>query len=391
MKVLVIDDDKTMRDVLIRALSSFLKFDALESDDAQSSIEIFLKERPELVFLDLQIPRIDASAILEEFTKITPDVKVVFMAGFGFDEKAIPKVSDQSLVARINKPFKLEELRSTVEKLLNIEPQKDTTAQPAVKTSFSKERHGISVFKYIGAVIFVVIFGGLFWSYLKTQGAQSISFDTLNIASLNISSVAVYKNFFYIADWLGQRIYLYRVGKILDLVNTYKLEKTQPTAISVEKSSLWVADSLQGNISHYRFEGNDIVFVRSYRSPGPAPSGVYVDGKYLWSYDIDSKKIYKHSIKKDLAVIHSYDMPIEYPGGFTKFRGAFYLGDTKTNRILKLSYNDLNLQKICILSQYEASREKMLAFGSDDKSFWSISESGKIYRHAPRELKTILR
>ena len=57
--------------------------------------------------------------------------------------------------------------------------------------------------------------------------------------------------------------------------------------------------------------------IQEYRSPGPNPSGLYWDGKYLWSLDSSLHKFFQQD-PATLALLASYPSPGKAPVGLLK-------------------------------------------------------------------------
>lgn len=67
-KVLVVEDDITMREIVVAKLTS-AGYKVTEADDGKKAIELWTKIRPDLVLLDLMLPEVDGFGVLEEMRK----------------------------------------------------------------------------------------------------------------------------------------------------------------------------------------------------------------------------------------------------------------------------------------------------------------------------------
>ena len=73
-KILVVEDDVTMREIVVQKLQS-AGFGVLEAEDGKKGIKLALKEKPDLVLLDLMLPETDGFGVLEKIrTCGDPDV-----------------------------------------------------------------------------------------------------------------------------------------------------------------------------------------------------------------------------------------------------------------------------------------------------------------------------
>ncbi len=63
-KILIIEDDTDLRQVLADRLSSYT-FHVLQAEDGQTGYEMVVKEKPDLVLLDLLLPKMDGFKVLD--------------------------------------------------------------------------------------------------------------------------------------------------------------------------------------------------------------------------------------------------------------------------------------------------------------------------------------
>ncbi len=78
MKILVVDDSKLARLSLIKTVKNIEpSVEFFEAGNGAIALEIFKKERPRIVFLDLTMPVMDGYQALNEIMAIDPDAQVV--------------------------------------------------------------------------------------------------------------------------------------------------------------------------------------------------------------------------------------------------------------------------------------------------------------------------
>ena len=118
-RILVIDDDPT----LTKLTESRLKasgYDVTVSNDAPKGLERAMKESPDLIILDVMMPIVNGYNFCrllksEEDHKRIPIIFLTSRAGD--DDKKIGE--EVGANAYITKPFKMEDLLETVQRLLN--------------------------------------------------------------------------------------------------------------------------------------------------------------------------------------------------------------------------------------------------------------------------------
>lgn len=118
MKYLVTDDSKLARRVLIKSLLQHTnKEHIFEACNGLEALQLTLKERPSIVFLDLTMPEMDGYQALPKLLKIKPDIKVIVISA-DIQEQAKQKVLSLGAKFHIAKPInpkKLKEILDTLE------------------------------------------------------------------------------------------------------------------------------------------------------------------------------------------------------------------------------------------------------------------------------------
>jgi DNA-binding response OmpR family regulator len=104
-KVLVVDDEPDIRE-LCRVNLEFSGFDVMEAADGVEALDLCRREHPDLVFLDLMMPKLDGWGVLEALTadERTADIPVVLLTARGADEDQIRGWMG-GIVEFVTKPF----------------------------------------------------------------------------------------------------------------------------------------------------------------------------------------------------------------------------------------------------------------------------------------------
>jgi len=118
MKAIIIDDERLARQELKTLLSEYKEIEIVgEANNAESAIESIKNLKPDVIFLDIQMPGKNGFEILEEISGL-PDV--VFVTAY--DEYAI-RAFEVNALDYLLKPVQASRLSETVKKIL----QKDST------------------------------------------------------------------------------------------------------------------------------------------------------------------------------------------------------------------------------------------------------------------------
>jgi diguanylate cyclase (GGDEF)-like protein/PAS domain S-box-containing protein len=91
IRILTIDDEQSIRDSFRLYLEDF-DYEVLEASNGREGIELFERERPDLVICDLRMPEVDGLEVLTQIRKISPDTPIIVVSGTGIIADAIEAV-----------------------------------------------------------------------------------------------------------------------------------------------------------------------------------------------------------------------------------------------------------------------------------------------------------
>ena len=119
-KVLVADDDALIRQAMSDILATDDRCQVLLAADGDEAQRVSLLETPDLIFLDLNLPKIDGWSVCRflKMSSATDQIKVVILTGLTQEsvrEKSIQFGPD----GFIEKPFRAREILDIVNELLD--------------------------------------------------------------------------------------------------------------------------------------------------------------------------------------------------------------------------------------------------------------------------------
>ena len=118
--ILIVDDDPIIRDVLVEALQDE-GYDVVSCRDGQEALEAVEEQVPDLILLDLMMPRVDGWEFRQRqlASESLRDVPVIVLtAARGLEEHA----ATLRPAAAMPKPFNLGMLLRTIEDVLSTMP-----------------------------------------------------------------------------------------------------------------------------------------------------------------------------------------------------------------------------------------------------------------------------
>ncbi len=122
MTILIVDDSKTVVAVLRKMLREN-NFTTLEAYDAESALEILRKTKPDLIFLDIVLPKMSGFDALRRIRRSSyvGSTPVIMISGneAATEEYYVKRIGADDFM---KKPFSRAEVFSRVERLLNLAP-----------------------------------------------------------------------------------------------------------------------------------------------------------------------------------------------------------------------------------------------------------------------------
>jgi DNA-binding NtrC family response regulator len=114
-RILIVDDEPRVRTSLKMVLEP--TYEVLQAADAQEGLDLFRREGPHLVLLDVILPGMDGLAVLEKLHAEDRSIPVIMLTG----TKAVKTAVDAMKLGAadyISKPFEIDELRIIIAKAL---------------------------------------------------------------------------------------------------------------------------------------------------------------------------------------------------------------------------------------------------------------------------------
>lgn len=123
IKILVVEDDQTIRE-LVRDFLVEHNYLVETASDGVEAIEVTKKQQPDVVVLDLSLPKLTGESVCKEIKRLYPQMPVIILTA---KNKIDDVLSGFKLGADdyISKPFEIEELLARIRsKLKNTEQEK---------------------------------------------------------------------------------------------------------------------------------------------------------------------------------------------------------------------------------------------------------------------------
>ena len=116
LKILVVDDNKFPRKMLIKALPEGLDCEVAEVSRGQEALDAITAAQPDLMFLDLTMPDMDGFTVLSRLQDDGIVLNVIVVSA-DIQERAVQRVMDLGARAFLKKPVSTEEISRVLREL----------------------------------------------------------------------------------------------------------------------------------------------------------------------------------------------------------------------------------------------------------------------------------
>ena len=141
-KILVIDDNREISTLVTEYILKPEGYQVLSAKDGIEGLEKIRAESPDLVLLDLEMPRLDGLGVLEALHSEQNEIPIILMTSHGSEELAVT-VFRKGVKDYVIKPIDSEELLRIVEKSLTearLRREKERLTQDLIKSNQELER-----------------------------------------------------------------------------------------------------------------------------------------------------------------------------------------------------------------------------------------------------------
>jgi len=123
IKLLYIEDDKDIQSIYLDILQEYAD-KVYCANDGEEGYELYLSCRPNIILLDINMPKIDGLTLAKKIRDIDKEVKIIITTAYGEQDKLL-KAIELYLIKYILKPIEISILREALSKAIaEIEQQK---------------------------------------------------------------------------------------------------------------------------------------------------------------------------------------------------------------------------------------------------------------------------
>jgi excisionase family DNA binding protein len=115
-RVLIVDDEATIRDLLSKTLA-LAEYDVDLASDGRTALERLRIIPYDLLITDLKMPGVDGLAVIREARRLKADIAVIIITGFSTEASAIEAVN-LGVSGYLTKPFRVPRVLAAAAKAL---------------------------------------------------------------------------------------------------------------------------------------------------------------------------------------------------------------------------------------------------------------------------------
>lgn len=155
--ILIIDDSKEIVKHLTEFMLPAYGYQTLHAFDGETGLQLIRDKKPDLVMLDLHLPEMTGTDILQQMTQESLSTPVVLMTGYGSEQNAIDAFR-LGVKDYIIKPFTVDEIVEAIDRALmetRLLHDKEELAEQLrrVKVEMSRQSHEMETLSNIGKAI----------------------------------------------------------------------------------------------------------------------------------------------------------------------------------------------------------------------------------------------
>ena len=119
LKLMIVDDSNIIRSRINRTLTQHNMIVVATAADGEDAVRQFKASMPDVVTMDLTMPRMDGDEVLHEIRRLAPKVPVILMSGYA-EGQVLADLADKELAGFLPKPCSVKEAQAAVRKALGI-------------------------------------------------------------------------------------------------------------------------------------------------------------------------------------------------------------------------------------------------------------------------------
>ncbi|MHB0970780.1 MAG: response regulator transcription factor [Thermoanaerobaculia bacterium] len=116
MKLLIVDDSLVVRNAIQRSVDEGTISEVFRAEDGEAALSIFTRERPDMVTMDLTLPRLDGLGAIRRIREIAPRTSILVISALNSHKTAMEAIA-LGACGFLTKPFTTREISEALDQL----------------------------------------------------------------------------------------------------------------------------------------------------------------------------------------------------------------------------------------------------------------------------------
>jgi two-component system chemotaxis response regulator CheY len=116
MRLLIVDDSLVVRDAIQRSVDNGTISQVLRAGDGEEAVSIFARERPEMVTMDLTLPRLNGLEAIRRIRETEPGTSILVISALNSHKTAMEAIA-LGACGFLTKPFTAREISEALDQL----------------------------------------------------------------------------------------------------------------------------------------------------------------------------------------------------------------------------------------------------------------------------------
>lgn len=116
MKLLIVDDSLVVRNAIQRSVDEGTISEVFRAEDGEEAVSIFTRERPDMVTMDLTLPRLDGLDAIRRIRQVAPRTSILVISALNSHKTAMEAIA-LGACGFLTKPFTTREIAEALDQL----------------------------------------------------------------------------------------------------------------------------------------------------------------------------------------------------------------------------------------------------------------------------------
>ena len=116
MKLLIVDDSLVVRNAIQRSVDQGRITHVFRAEDGEEAVAVFARERPDMVTMDLTLPRLDGLGAIRRICEMAPGTSILVISALNSHRTAMEAIA-LGACGFLTKPFAPREIAQALDQL----------------------------------------------------------------------------------------------------------------------------------------------------------------------------------------------------------------------------------------------------------------------------------